>query len=258
MRGIIKYLVLNAVRNRVFLGLNLFLILSIAFAIFLSTTAFVEKNQFATIYVAGISRVVMQFGLILFCCLSVNKAFENKEVEFIISKSISREKFIFGYFLGFASVAIITFIPLFLVVFLVCQINDLGFLFWSTTFIAETFLLICFAILASLVLHSNFNAIFASCGFYLISRLMAMFTMSIDQSLSQVMQLQQTKLIGICKFLLQMLSAIFPRLDLFAQTKWLVYGVQDYSFVKIVIYQFLIYLPLLIVMSFHDFRKKQF
>lgn len=258
MKGIIKYLVLNAVRNRVFLGLNLFLILSIAFAVFLSTTAFVEQQQFATVYVAGISRLVVQFGLILFCCLAVNRAFENKEVEFVISKSISRERFILSYFLGFAVVALLVVIPLFIIMFLLCKMNYLGFAIWAGTFFGETLLLICFAILSSLILRSNFNAIFASCGFYIVSRLMAMFTMSIDQTLNNVLQAHDNRLVIMCKFILQTMSAVFPRLDLFAQSKWLVYGIENSSFIKIVVYQFLIYLPLLIIMSFHDFRKKQF
>ncbi len=87
---------------------------------------------------------------------------------------------------------------------------------------------------------------------------MAMFTMSIDQSLNSVLQAQDNRLFTICKFILQTMSAVFPRLDLFAQSKWLIYGIESSSFVKIVVYQFLIYLPLLIIMSFHDFRKKQF
>lgn len=57
---------------------------------------------------------------------------------------------------------------------------------------------------------------------------------------------------------LKFLSAIFPRLDLFAQTSWPTYGINDSSILYLIFFQSIIYLPLLIFMAFHDFKKKQF
>ncbi len=59
-------------------------------------------------------------------------------------------------------------------------------------------------------------------------------------------------------FALKILSVIFPRLDLFGQSSWLNYGITDYSNLKIIVFQSLIYIPLMIFMAFHDFKKKQF
>jgi hypothetical protein len=57
---------------------------------------------------------------------------------------------------------------------------------------------------------------------------------------------------------LKILSVVFPRLDLFGQSGWLAYGVSDKLVLKIIFIQTLIYIPLMMFMSFHDFRKKQF
>ena len=57
---------------------------------------------------------------------------------------------------------------------------------------------------------------------------------------------------------LKILSVIFPRLDLFSQSSWAVYGLGDNSFLQIIFIQSIIYLPLMIFMAFHDFKKKQF
>jgi len=58
--------------------------------------------------------------------------------------------------------------------------------------------------------------------------------------------------------LLKLMSFIFPRLDLFAHSNMLIYGVNDYQFIIITCVQSLIYIPLLAFMSFSDFNKKQF
>ena len=60
------------------------------------------------------------------------------------------------------------------------------------------------------------------------------------------------------KSLLKIISFAFPRLDLFGQTEWLIYGIKDFSNVKIIVIQSLIYIPLMIFMAFHDFSRKQF
>ena len=63
---------------------------------------------------------------------------------------------------------------------------------------------------------------------------------------------------GVMKSSLKVLSVVFPRLDLFANSEWLVYGIVDFSNIKLIIIQSLIYIPLMIFMSFYDFNNKQF
>ena len=58
--------------------------------------------------------------------------------------------------------------------------------------------------------------------------------------------------------MLKIISVLFPRLDLFGQSEWLIYGISDFSRIKIIALQSLIYIPLMIFMAFHDFKKKQF
>jgi hypothetical protein len=116
---------------------------------------------------------------------------------------------------------------------------------------------ISFALLASLILKNSFSSIMAAFGFYIISRLMGMFVMAInlpEKVTSNTFELS-TKSFGL---ILKILSAIFPRLDLFGQSSWLNYGISDFANLKIILLQSLIYIPLMIFMAFHDFKKKQF
>lgn len=252
MKSILKYILRNGLRDRLYLGLFLTLIATFSISIFLGSTMMVEQQQSTAAFVAGSSRAALAIGMILFVCLTVNRAFENKEVEFIISKPISREQFILGYLGGFFLAAFLIFLPLVTAIFFVTKANSVGLLIWSASLLAEILIVISFALLASLILKNSFSAIMASFAFYLISRLMGVFVMAIElpQDLNDA---KNHALATALKFL----SAIFPRLDLFSQSSWLNYGVENAN-LKIIILQSAIYIPLLIFMAFHDFKKKQF
>ncbi len=257
MKSILKYIILSGTRDRLYLGLFISLILSFSLAIFLGSTALVEQQQMTTSYIGGLSRGVLVVGMILFVCLNINRAFENKEVEFILSKSISREQFIFSYLSGFFITAFLITLPLIAAILLITKANHFGLLIWFLSLLSELMIIISFALLSSLILKNSFSSIMASLGFYIISRLMGMFVMAINlpsNLASQGLELS-TKSFG---FALKILSVVFPRLDLFGQSSWLNYGITDFTSLKVILFQSLIYIPLMIFMSFHDFKKKQF
>jgi ABC-type transport system involved in multi-copper enzyme maturation permease subunit len=253
MKSILKYILKNGLRDRLYLGLLISLIVSFSISIFLGSTMFVEQQQTTSAYIAGSSRAILAVGMILFVCLSVSRAFENKEVEFILSKSISREQFILGYLAGFFIAAFLIFLPLVATIALLTKVNWLGLSIWSATLLAELLIIICFSLLASMILKNSFSAIMASFAFYMISRLMGMFVMAIQ--LPEDLSAAKNNILAL---ILKILSAIFPRLDLFSQSSWLSYGINNFDGIKIIAIQSLIYIPLMIFMSFHDFKRKQF
>lgn len=253
MQSIIKYILLSGIRDRLYIGLFITLAAAFSLSIFLGSTALVEQQQTIAAYIAGSSRAILAVGLILFVCLNIARAFENKEVEFIISKAISREKFILSYLIGFFLSAVLIFIPLVIAILLVVKASKIGLLMWVLTLFAEIIILISFALLASLILKNSFSAIMASFGFYIISRMMGVFVLAIE-----IPQDLQTVKLHFMASLLKFMSILFPRLDLFAQSAWLNYGISDFSNLKIILWQSAIYIPLMIFMAFHDFKRKQF
>ncbi len=257
MKSILKYILLSGTRDRLYLGLFISLIVTFSLSIFLGSTALVEEQQMTTVYIGGLSRAVLVVGTILFVCLNINRAFENKEVEFILSKAISREQFILSYLAGFFIAVLLIIIPLVIAMLVVTQANKFGLLIWSLSLLSELMIMISFALLASLILKNSFSSIMATLGFYIISRLMGMFVMAINlpaKVTSETFELS-TRSFGL---VLKILSVVFPRLDLFGQSEWLNYGITDFSNLKIILFQSLIYIPLMIFMAFHDFKKKQF
>jgi ABC-type transport system involved in multi-copper enzyme maturation permease subunit len=253
MKSILKYILLTGIRDRLYVGLFITLIASFSLSIFLGSTALTEQQQMTSAYIAGSSRAILAIGMILFVCLNINRAFENKEVEFIISKAISREQFILGYLFGFFIAAFLIFIPLVTAIFFITNSNKTGLLVWSGSLLSELMIVISFSLLSSLILKNSFSAIMASFGFYIISRLMGVFVLAINlpQDLTQAKN-------HFLDTSLKFLSAPFPRLDLFGQSSWLTYGINDSSNLKIILLQSIIYIPLMIFMAFHDFKKKQF
>ena len=257
MKSILKYILLSGTRDRLYLCLFISLIVTCSISIFLGSTALVEEQQMITAYIGGLSRAVLVVGTILFVCLNINRAFENKEVEFILSKAISREQFILSYLAGFFIAVLLIIIPLVLAMLIVTKADKFGLLIWSLSLLSELMIVISFALLASLILKNSFSSIMATLGFYIISRLMGMFVMAIN--LPAKVSAEALELSGRSfGFVLKILSVIFPRLDLFGQSSWLNYGITDYSNLKIILFQSLIYIPLMIFMAFHDFKKKQF
>lgn len=253
MKPILKYILLSGIRDRLYIGLFIALISSFSLSIFLGSTSLVEVPQTTTIYIAGSSRIILVIGMILFVCLSISRAFENKEIDFIMSKAISREQFILSYQIGFFLSAFVMVLPLSLAFLIIAQVNKFGLLIWSLSLLAELLIVIAFCLLTSLILKNSFSAILASFAFYLISRLMGVFVLAINlpQNLDQVKNhtLETT---------LKAISVAFPRLDLFTSSDWLIYKIEDFSNIKIIAIQALIYIPLMIFMSFSDFKRKQF
>ncbi len=254
MKSVFKYILLTAIRDRLYIGLLIILTAAFGISAILGSTFIVEADQTSIVYIAGSFRMIFAVGMILFSCFYVRKSFDNKEVEFILSKSISRHSLIFAYMLGFVLVALFVFIPI-AIILLIAKANFIGLVFWLLSVLFEIFILISVAVLSSLILKNAISSIFATLGFYILARMMAFFVLTIDIPDSYVdFNSVQRSLKSFLKFI----SFIFPRLDQFAQSEWLIYGITDYKSVIITSIQGLIYVPLLTFMSFFDFNKKQF
>ena len=85
MNSILKYILKNGLRDRLYLGLFISIAVAFAVSIFLGTTMLAEQNQSSIAYSLATIRTILSIGMILFVCINVSRAFENKEIEFILS-----------------------------------------------------------------------------------------------------------------------------------------------------------------------------
>jgi len=256
MKVLFNFILLTGLRDKLFLGLILILGLIFGLSNLVGFSAISEEAQMQLVYFSFLSRLIVVCGMILFICFYINKSFENKEIDFILSKPISRNTFVLSYWASFNLIAFMLLIPVICVIGFFNHPNLLGLLWWSISVILEIMLVSTFAITSSLILKSAIASVLASFSFYFISRMMGFFVYSI--SIPKDISVELKSLTNFSEMLLKMISSIFPRLDLFGKTQWLVYGIKNMQDVYIILIQSFVYISLMLFIAFYDFRKKQF
>ena len=83
MKKIIQYIILTAVRDWLFLGLLLAVFGVFGVSNLLGYTALVEESAIQTTIFAGICRLILIIGMVVFICFRISQSFENKEIPFI-------------------------------------------------------------------------------------------------------------------------------------------------------------------------------
>jgi hypothetical protein len=255
MKTIIKYTLLTASRDLLFIGLCVITLMAYGFSVFVGTTALVEQSQMSLAYFAGSSRIILVTGLIVFVCFHVRRAFENREVESILSKPISRVQFVVAYWAGFSVLAVLSTIPTLIIIAILNKPDFIGLAYWGISLVLEISLVLAFAMLASLIMKSAVSSVMSSFAFYLVSRLMGFFVAAMDNPASLM---GGSKFANALEFMLKIISMVIPRLDMFAKSEWLIYGVDMQHDLWIFPAQSLVFIALLLAVAVFDFKRKQF
>ena len=258
MISIIRYTFITAIRDLLFIGLLTTIITAIFISSFLGSTALVEQDQMTLSYMAGSTRLILIVGLVLFVCFHVRRSFDNKEIEVTLAKPISKSVFVIGYWIAFASLSIIMTLSLVIMIISlninIVKIQDL--MYWGMSLILEGLIMIAFSMLSALIMKSAVTSVLSSLSFYFVSRMMGFFIATIDHfphNFSKEHFLQWAS-----ESILRIVSIILPRLDLFGKTSWLIHGISSSHDLAIIMYQSLIYIPLLLAVVIFDFKRKQF
>lgn len=255
MQSMIRYLFLSAWRDRTFYGLVAILIFASLVSFFLGNTALVEQKQMQLAYIAGSHRVILVVGVVLLICLQVRQQFHNKEIELFLAMPQPRHKLILAYMLAYSFISVLITVPTIILVVWKSDQSAVAVLVWALSLIAELILISLFALAASLIIDGSVVAIFASMAFYIVSRMMGFVSSAIPMNFRLPGE-------GWVEYLIEMVvklvSIFIPRLDLFANTSWLIYGIDNDSNIWLVIGQFFIYLLLLWAITATDFNRKQF
>ena len=161
-----------------------------------------------------------------------------------------------SYWTSFNLISLILVIPVVIIMAIFSHPNLLGLLWWTISVILELMLVSTFAIVSSLILGSAVVSVLATFSFYFICRMMGFFVYSI--SLPKNVNVAVGTWTDFAESLLKILSSVFPRLDLFGKSEWLIYGINNNGEISLILIQSLIYISLMLCIAFYDFRKKQF
>lgn len=249
----IRYILITALRDWLFIGLMASIIFATAISATLGSTAFIEQREMTLTFAAGSSRLILMVGLIVFVCFHIRSAFDTKEIDVILSRPISRSNLVIAYWLGFAFVALLLTVPIVGIIGLIGVVNTSGYAAWALSLLLESFLVVALALFSAFTLRSAVTSVLATMGFYVLSRMMAFFIVTSQSGMVST----DFKYI-ILKYALQGISTMVPRLDMFAKSEWLVYGYNSTQDWVVFVVQVAVFVPLLVLASIADFRRKQF
>jgi len=248
----IRYIMITALRDWLFIGLLLGILVATAISATLGSTAFIEEKEMTLTFASASARLILMTGLIVFVCFHIRNAFDTKEIDVILSRPISRSNLVFSYWLGFSFVGLLLTIPVIGIIAFIGVNNLAGFIGWAISLILEMGLVVSLALFSAFTMRSAVTSVLGCMGFYVLSRMMAFFVFT-----SNAGMFNQPKFI-ILKVALQGISTLLPRLDFFGKSEWLVYGFTAAQEWHVYLIQALIFIPLLLVATMIDFRRKQF
>ena len=250
----IRYVLLTATRDRLFIGLLVGIALAAYISSVLGSTAMLETAQMTLAFTAASARVIIMVGVIVFIGFHMRNAFDAREIDVLLSRPISRTTLVLSYWVGFAAVATCLVIPTILLVAVLGSLNHTGFLLWSVSLLLESWLVVSVALFASLTIKSGVGTVLSSLAIYTLSRMMGFFL----ATTSSVSLFKEQKINLGTQWLMKTIALVVPRLDFYAKSNWLIYGAKSYEDLNLFLLQSAVFIPLLIAASVIDFKRKQF
>ena len=250
MKGVFLQILFAFKRDAVFVGTTIVLLCCSGFAIFLGSNAVVESEEAKIVYTAGLSRIAVILGFIVFVTFYIKRMFENHEIESILSRAISRPKFIISMFFAFSVVLSTLILPIGIIL-LFLKTNIFNIIAWCFSVYLEGILMLSFALCCALIIDSFIHSLFACFMMYLVGRIIGSFVAYITFSMSLEWR-------GIFESILKLLSLFLPRLDVFGKTSWLIYGNFTLQEMVLPIVQAVIFCGIFLCIANIDFKKRDF
>lgn len=249
-----RFILLTAIRDKLFPALFILILAVIGITRALASTAMLEDQQMHMVMSAGLARIIINIGVAVFVCFHVRSMYDSKEIDVMISRPLSRPKLVFGLWCGFSIVATLLCIASSAVLFLLSPIDIAGYVTWSGSLLLECWIMVAIALFASLTNKGAVTSVMVTFTLYILGRLMAFFVATANSK----MIFKDKWLNDIAEYGIELISVIIPRLDMFADTEWLLYGVTDKADIAFFTTQGMIFIPFVLALSIIDFSKKQF
>ena len=251
---LIKYVLLSAVRDKIVVSLLLIITLSLSISVFLGSSATLEKDQFVSVYSAGGIRVAAVIGLILFIVFYIRRSFESRDVDYLLSRPISRLSFVLSHAAAFILIALVFAGLSSLAVYpFASNIDGNALPLWSLSLAVEFIIMACAAMFFSMVIASAAASAIVTLAFYTLARLIGQLI-----NIAVSVKLPSGETMDIAAHLMEAISLFIPRLDLMGQTSWLIYGADGFVGYGYVIFHGLIFSAFLITATVIDLLKREF
>lgn len=250
---LMRYILTAVARDRVVQIMMVLMMLGTAAAVFLGSAAIVEQKAFTIATTATTLRTLSVLGLVIFISFFVRRAFESREIDYLLATPLSRHKLLLSMSAAFIIVAAVFAIMIALVVLVLSQHATQGWLMWSASVLVELSITSMVALFFAVVLKSATVSALCSLGFYSLARM-----------LGAMIGIITTKFDGniivshIVEWTVKIISTVTPRFDLLSQSAWLVYGEAAGFAWWLLPVQFVVFCTLFFVCAAYDLRRSQF
>ena len=250
---LVTYVLMAALRDRLIISLVILVATGASLAVFIGSSAVVEKSLFAAVFTAAGLRFAGVAGLVLFIVFYMRRAFDTKDVEFLLARPLSRPAFLLSHAAAFSVLAIfVAGAVVIAVAVMLPQGTGLDALaLWGASLAVEFIIMANAALFFSMVLSSAVGGVLATGGLYVLARLMG-------EILGVLGVAQPLPLYSLLSYVMKTVALIVPRLDLMGQTSWLIYGVGGGVNISFVLMQGVIYSSLLVCAALVDLIRRQF
>lgn len=248
---LVRYVLMAALRDKLVASFFLALVIAISLSLFLSSAAVVEQAKFALVFASGGLRLFVSLALILFVVFHMRRSFDTKDVDFLLSRPISRLSYILSHAVAFSLLAVaLSLLSAGALAAISGGALGQAELVWIASLCAEAVIMVNVSLFFAMVVSSAVGAALACFGFYLLGRMMGQILGIIDT--------ESAPWAAIFEWPMQFISLFMPRLDLMGQTSWLVYGLGDGVGLSYVMGQAAIFVFLVLCAALVDLVRRQF
>lgn len=249
---LIKYVLTAARRDRLIAAMLILMLLAAALSVFMGSAAVIEKDRFVLVFTGGSLRLTGILGLVLFVIFMIRRSFESKDVEFLLSRPITRIQFLLSYSAAFSLLAVGMGVAQGLCVYMLGHhLFGPGHWLWVASIIIENIIMVNVAMFFAMVLSSAAGAAMVTFAFYILGRMMGQILGIIDTG-SRLYKLE------ILEYIMQGISAVMPRIDLMGQTSWLVYGPDSQVSFGYIAVQGMVFTALILLAALIDLVSRKF
>jgi hypothetical protein len=240
-------------RDRIVQLMIVLMALGTVMSIFLGSAATLEDQAFTIATAGTVLRTMAMLGLIIFISFFLRRAFDSREIDYLLATPLTRHRLLISFAVGFILVALVLTGMITIVIGFLLPKLTIGWVYWCLSVAVELIITAMIGLFFAVVLRSATIAALCSLGYYTLARMMGM-----------MIGIVQAKLVADQPFffvmspIVKVISIITPRFDLLAQSAWLVYGeATDFSLLLLVT-QLIVFVFLFFVCAAHDLRRVQF
>jgi hypothetical protein len=248
-----RYVLTAVLRDRVIQLMIVLMLLGMSAALFLGNTAIIEKKAFTIAMAATILRMLSVLGLVTFISFFVRRAFESREIDYLLATPLTRHRLLLSFAAAFVTVAFILAAAMSAIIFVLQHNYNIGWLIWSLSVFVELGITAMIALFFSIALKSATVSVLSSLGYYSLARMLGAMIGIVTTKLDSNIYIHR-----LIDYIVKTIATVTPRFDLLAQSAWLVYHNDAGVALWILPVQFIVFCSLFFFAAAFDLRRSQF